>query len=39
MGGSDHCYLILLDAGATADVLIANNNDLNIDETRTIHLA
>ena len=28
-----------LDAGATADVLTANNNDLNIDETRTIHFA
>jgi len=28
-----------LDAVATADVLTANNNDLNIDETRTIHFA
>ena len=28
-----------LDAGATADVLTANNNDLNIDDTRTIHFA
>ena len=28
-----------LDAGVTADVLTANNNDLNIDETRTIHFA
>ena len=31
--------LLSLDAVATADVLTANNNDLNIDETRNIQFA
>ena len=38
-GWKSSLLLNSLDAVATADVLTANTNDLNINETRTIHFA
>ena len=38
MGRSDHCYS-WMHAVATADVLKADNNDVELVETRSVHFA
>ena len=39
MGGSDRCYFFLMQYDRRSDVLTANNNNVKLVETPTVHFA